>query len=175
MFLQCAGRWVQCNFIVHTALERTGRRRRRDRTVNGPQHAVSQTFQTVFSAFLCFFLWSRCIFFACHGSYIEGQLHIGVSTFSSILGWVKHLMWRACRFMCELGALKCWCFKIQHSYKFSKSPNIWPCVRDRILFSGSLRLARLFPRNVIEYHVRIFQLKVLSILKCCDYMSIWFP
>lgn len=52
---------------------------------------------------------------------------------------------------------------------------IWPFVRDRILFSGSLRLARLFPRNVIEYHVRIFQLKVLSILKCCDYMSIWFP
>ncbi len=71
--LQCAGRWVQCTFIAHAALENARRQRRwQNRKWTTVYH--SQTFQTVFQCFL----WSRCIFPACHGSYIEGHLRIGV-------------------------------------------------------------------------------------------------
>ena len=170
--LQCAGRCLQCTFIVHTGKYRKTQEKRENSKWTTVYH--SQTFQTVFSAF--FSLWSRCIFFACYGSYIEGQLHIGVSTFSSTLGrvseapYVKSLQVHVRARCFEMLVLQNPTF-----LQVLKISYIWPSVRDRILFSGSHRLARLVPRNMIEYHVRIFQLKVLSILQCCDYMSIWLP
>lgn len=74
----CSAQAGECN-----ALESTGRRQRQNskRTTASSQSDISDSFSVLF-------LWSRCIFFACHGSYIEGQLHIGVSTFSSTLGRV---------------------------------------------------------------------------------------
>ncbi len=57
---------------------------------------------------------------------------------------------------------------------------IWTFVRDRILFSGSPRLARLIPWNKREHHLCIFQLKVLSAYiaywnAVIIYMSMWSP
>lgn len=163
---------VQCNFIVHTALERPGRRRRRDRTVNGPQHAVSQTFQTVFSAFLCFFV------IQVHILCLPWELHWRTATHWSAYIFFNSRLSEAPYVKSLQVHVRARCFEmlvLQNPtfLQVLKISYIWPFVRDRILFSGSLRLARLFPRNMIEYHVRIFQSKVLSILKCCDYVSIW--